>query len=102
MGWLGILGIWMYRWFVRPFMRRRCLYDESCSQFGIRTFRERGLLRGLGPIRRRVRSCRMPAAAVFVIGADGTPRLLSAAADAPPKALELLALEASNAARRSR
>ena len=99
MGWIGVAGIWLYRWFVRPFMRRRCLYDESCSQFAIRTFRERGLLRALGVIRARVRSCRMPAAAVFVIGTDGVPRLLSAAghdgAAPPPRALELLAAEAA-------
>jgi putative component of membrane protein insertase Oxa1/YidC/SpoIIIJ protein YidD len=105
MGWVGIAGVWLYRWFVRPFMRRRCLYDESCSQFAIRTFREHGLLRGLGVVRRRVRSCRMPAA-VFVIGPDNVPRLLSATgyagSEPPPRALEYLAAEAANVARGQR
>lgn len=105
MGWLGVLGIWLYRWLVRPFMRRRCLYPESCSQFAIRTFRERGLFGALSIIRHRVRSCRMPAGAAFVIGPDGVPTLLSATghegAAPPPMALEVLRAEAEARARRA-
>lgn len=105
MGWVGVVGVWMYRWLVRPFLRRRCLYTESCSQFAIRTFREHGFVRGLGMVKRRVRSCRLPAAAAFVIDADGVPRLLSvtghAGCESPP-GLERLAVEAATAARARR
>lgn len=101
MRWLGILAILAYRAFVRPFMRRRCLFDESCSAFGIRMLREHGLWRAVPQIRRRVRSCRMPAAACFVLDAKGQPRLLSASGHAgappPPRALELIAADARRA-----
>ena len=102
MRWLGILGVLAYRLFVRPLLRRRCLYDESCSAHAIRQLRERGFLRAIPKIRARVRSCRMPAAACFVVGADGRARLLSATghhgAPPPPRALELLASHAEQGA----
>ncbi|MCX5741605.1 MAG: membrane protein insertion efficiency factor YidD, partial [Proteobacteria bacterium] len=103
MGWLGILGILAYRLFVRPFRRRRCLFDESCSAHGIRMFRAHGLVAALPRIRTRVRACRMPAAACFIIDADGHARLLSATGHdgqpPPPHALHLLALQAEAHAR---
>jgi len=98
MRWLGILGVLAYRVFVRPFMRRTCLFHESCSTYAIRTLREFGLWRALPLVRARVRSCRLPAAACFVIGADGRARLLTAegpeGAQPPPIALALLASHA--------
>ncbi|MBA3821324.1 MAG: membrane protein insertion efficiency factor YidD [Deltaproteobacteria bacterium] len=98
LGFVGIAGVWLYRLIVRPFLRRRCLHAESCSAHGIRMFREHGLIRALPLIRARVRSCRMPAAACFVIDAAGHARLLTASGHAgmspPPRALEHLARRA--------
>lgn len=103
MRWIGVLAILAYRVFVRPFLRRRCLFDESCSAHGIRMLREHGLWAALPRIRHRVHSCRMPAAACFVIDANGQPRLLSASdhdgGAPPPRALELLAAQARQAHR---
>lgn len=100
MRWLGILGILAYRLFARPFLRRQCLFEESCSTYGIRIFREHGFLRGWALIRTRVRSCRMPAAACYVLDESGKARLLSATGHdgqpIPPKALEILALRAEH------
>lgn len=100
MRWLAILAIYAYRCFVRPFRRRRCLYDESCSAFGIRTFRERGFRGSSAIIRARIHSCRMPAAACFVLDEHGKAQFLSGAGAAghpiPPKALELLAAHAEH------
>lgn len=98
MRWLGILGILAYRLFVRPFMRRRCLYDESCSTYAIRMLREHGYRIGCTHIQARVRSCRMPAAACYVLDDNGKARLLSATGhdgeQVPPRALEILAMRA--------
>ena len=62
--------------------------------------RERGLVAGYRPIQARVRSCRMPAAACYVLDANGKARLLSATGHdgelIPPKALEILALRAEH------
>lgn len=103
MRWLGVLGVFAYRLFVRPFLRRRCLYDESCSAFAIRVLREHGMRRAVPQIRARVRSCRMPAAACFVIGADGRAHLLSATSHdggaLPPQALLVVAADAERVAR---
>lgn len=96
MRWLAILGIYAYRWFVRPILRRRCLFDESCSTFAIRVLRERGVVAGYALIRARLRSCQMPVAACFVLDEHGKARLLSSTGwngqPVPPKALELLAM----------
>lgn len=98
-GLIGIAGIWCYRLVVRPFLRRRCLFEESCSAHGIRMFRERGLVGALAPIRHRVRSCRMPASACFVLDEQGHARLLAAAGHdgvgPAPRALAVLAREAT-------
>lgn len=100
MRWLGILGILAYRLFVRPFLRRQCLYDESCSTYGIRMFREHGFRIGSAHIRARVHSCRMPAAACYVLDDNGKARLLSATGhdgqQVPPRALEILAMRAEH------
>ncbi len=102
MRWLAILGVLAYRLFVRPFWRRRCLFDESCSAHAIRIFRTAGFLRGLPVVHARVRSCRMPASACFVLDADGYARLLTATghhgAAPPPQALALLARAAEQQA----
>ena len=98
MRWIGVLAILAYRAFVRPFMRRRCLYPESCSTYGIRMLTSHGLFAAVPRIRERVRSCRMPTSACFVIGDDGRARLLDACGHdgvaPPPQALELLARDA--------
>lgn len=103
MRWLAILAILGYRVLIRPFYRRVCLYDESCSAYAIRTLRDVGFVRGMPRIRARLRSCRMPAGACFVVGADGAARLISATshtgAAVPPGALALLAKEAERAGR---
>lgn len=104
MRWLAILGVLAYRLFVRPFWRRRCLFDESCSAHAIRTFRTAGFLGGLPLVHARVRSCRMPASACFVLDAHGHARLLTATghhgAAPPPQALALLARAAEQQAAR--
>ena len=98
MRWVAILGILAYRVFLRPFRRRQCLFEESCSAHGIRLLREHGLVRATPMIRARIRSCRMPAMACFVLDADGRARLLSATGHdgepVAPKALALLAQQA--------
>jgi hypothetical protein len=102
MRWLGILAILAYRAFARPFMRRRCLHEESCSAFAIRMLREHGLVGAVPRIRRRIRSCRMPVSACFILDERGQARLLSAAGHggeaASAKALEFLALRARHLA----
>jgi putative component of membrane protein insertase Oxa1/YidC/SpoIIIJ protein YidD len=106
MRWLGILAVLGYRLFLRPFLRRRCLYDESCSTHAIRLLRTHGLVSALPLIRARIHSCRMPMSACFVIDADGRARLLSATgadgAAPPPRALELIAAEAEQQANATR
>lgn len=106
MRWLAILGILAYRAVVRPWLGRRCLHDESCSAHAIRMLRQHGYRRAVPRIQARVRSCRLPAAACFVIDGDGRARLLAAHGHAgttpPPRAFEVLArhAEATVAARR--
>lgn len=101
MRWLAILAIYAYRVFLRPFRRRRCLHEESCSAFGIRTFRERGFRGSSSIIRARIRSCRMPANACFVLDERGQAQLLwgtgAAGHPIPPRAIELLAAQAERA-----
>jgi putative component of membrane protein insertase Oxa1/YidC/SpoIIIJ protein YidD len=92
MRWLGILAILAYRCFIRPFRRRQCLHAESCSTFGIRIMRERGLIDAAPAIRERVRSCRMPVGAAFIIAPDGQPLVLNG--EIPPRALEMLVAQA--------
>lgn len=103
MRWLAILAIFGYRVLIRPFHRRICLYEESCSAHAIRLLRERGVATALPAIRARVRSCRMPAGACYVLDGDGAARLLSSTshtgAPVPPAALALLAREAERVAR---
>ena len=97
LGLIGVVGIWLYRLFVRPFLRRCCLYQESCSAYGIRMFRTHGLVSALPHIRARVRSCRLPATACFVLDDHGA-RLLSATGhDGMPPPELALALVASRA-----
>lgn len=101
MRWLCILAVLAYRALIRPFYRRVCLFEESCSTYAIRTLRHEGAFRAVPMIRARVHSCRMPAGACFLIGADGAAKLLSAtsstAAPVPPGALAFLAAEAERA-----
>jgi putative component of membrane protein insertase Oxa1/YidC/SpoIIIJ protein YidD len=102
MRWLGILAILAYRVFARPFMRRRCLHEESCSTFGIRMLHAHGFIGAIPRIRHRLRSCRMPTSACFVLDHGDQIRLLSAAGHegeaASAKALEFLALRARHLA----
>lgn len=102
MRWLAIVCIFVYRWTVRPFLRRRCLYPESCSAFAIRELRELGVAAALPRIRARIRSCRLPASACFVVDEHGRARLISASGHdglaPPPLALEILACEAEKCA----
>lgn len=104
MRWLGILAILAYRLCIRPFRRRQCLFEESCSAHGIRLLRELGLVQAVPLIRARVRSCRMPAMACFVLDHHGRAQLLSAVshdgAPVPPHALALLAMQAETEASR--
>ena len=106
MRWLAILGILIYRALLRPFVRRRCLYEESCSAFGIRALRQHGV-RGAYPfIRGRIRSCRLPAAACFVLDEQGQARLISAEGfggqRVPPSALAFFASRAEQLSRSHR
>ena len=78
MRWLAILAVLAYRVAIRPFYRRLCLHPESCSAFAIRVLRESRLRDGLRRTRARLRSCRMPIAACWVLEPDGTPRVLCA------------------------
>lgn len=106
MRWLAILAIFAYRLVVRPFLRRRCLFDESCSAYGIRMFRRQGFLSGVKSVHRRLADCRMPRSASFVIGSDGRATLLTACGHdgnpVPSRALELIARQAESAVARAR
>src|SRR5689334_2445429 len=97
MRWFAILFVYAYRACIRPFLRRRCLFAESCSAFGIRMFRCKGLQHGVPLVIARIASCRMPAAACFVLDPASGMRLLSVTPhpglEIPPRALELLAQE---------
>lgn len=98
MRWFAILCVYAYRLFVRPFRRRQCLFDESCSAHGIRLFRDHGVRLAIPLIRARIRSCQLPAMACFVIDSEGRARVLSAEGHqglpVAPKALEHLARQA--------
>lgn len=98
MRWFAILGILAYRVLVRPIYHRVCLHEESCSTYAIRVLRVRGLSHGVPLILARLRSCRMPVAAYFLIDARGYARMLSATtydgSPLAPKAAEMLAAEA--------
>jgi putative component of membrane protein insertase Oxa1/YidC/SpoIIIJ protein YidD len=100
MRWLAILGILAYRVVVRPFLRRRCLYDESCSTYALRMLREHGVRVAVPRIQSRVRSCRLPASACFVLDAEGKAQLLAVQGHAglppPTRAIELLARHAED------
>lgn len=97
MRWLGILAILAYRVLIRPFRIRRCLYDESCSSYGIRMLRQQGI-RSWRDIHNRIQSCRLPSAVCFVLDEHGKAQLLSAyshdGGPPPAKALEILAARA--------
>jgi hypothetical protein len=98
MRWLAILCVYAYRLVIRPFRRRQCLFDESCSAHGIRMFRDHGVWTAMPLIRARIRSCQLPAMACFVLDGDGRARVLSAEGHdglpVAPRALEHLAHQA--------
>ncbi len=104
MRWFGVLAILAYRLFVRPLLRRRCLYLESCSAYGIRMMREHGLVAGWVHARARIHACRMPAGACFVLDDVGRARLLSISGQdghaAPDNAAAILATYAETQAHR--
>lgn len=99
MRWLAIFGVLAYRLLIRPFSRRRCLYEESCSTFALRVLRQRGARVAASLILSRLRSCRLPASACFVVDAGGRVRLLAAesasGSPVPSRALELCAERAA-------
>jgi putative component of membrane protein insertase Oxa1/YidC/SpoIIIJ protein YidD len=107
MRWLAILTVYLYRLVLRRLLRRlrrrRCLYDESCSTFALRVLRERGFVTGVRQTRARLRSCRLPVSASFVLDEHGRARLLAAtSADGQPvpaRALEHLAARAEQSVR---
>lgn len=98
MRWVAILAVLIYRMLLRPLHRRVCLFPESCSAFAMRTFRTLGFDRGLPAVQARLRACRMPLGACFIVGADGRAQLVSATsgteASVPPSALALLSHQA--------
>lgn len=106
MRWIAILAILAYRTLIRPFHRRVCLYPESCSAYAIRALRQQGFVRGMALTRVRLRTCRMPAGACFVLDSEGKAQLISAtsptSAPVPPAALELLTREAERTGREVR
>lgn len=53
-----ILWIHLYRYFIPPAKRRRCLYRESCSQHVERIARERGGFAAIKAFLARARHCR--------------------------------------------
>lgn len=94
MRWLAILCVVAYRAVLRPFYERICLYEESCSAFAIRTLRNHGFNHGLPVVVARLRSCRMPVRACFVLDDHGDLKMLSATTydggPVAPKAVEML------------
>ncbi len=82
MRWLALGCVHFYRLFLRRWVpalrRRRCLFEESCSAFALRVLRERGFREGVRLAHQRVRACRLPAGASFVLDEQGRARLLAA------------------------
>ena len=58
MRWIAIAFIWFYRFGVRPFRRRHCLFSESCSTHVERITRVNGIRAGIASFRERFRQCR--------------------------------------------
>ena len=86
---MALSVIWAYRWFVRPFLRRQCLFEPSCSEYALRTFRCVGFRAGVSLVRQRLHACRWPESVGWTIADDGKPQLLwfrssNTDVDAPP------------------
>ncbi len=45
-GYLGIILIKIYQWFIAPFFPPSCRYTPTCSQYGIEAMKKHGLLKG--------------------------------------------------------
>ena len=43
---LAQIPVHLYRWFLSPFMGRRCRYHPTCSAYALEAYREFGFARG--------------------------------------------------------
>jgi uncharacterized protein len=58
MNWVILIAIQLY-WLFRPkFLKRQCLFKETCSHHVYRIAQERGLAAGIIALRKRSRICR--------------------------------------------
>ncbi len=76
MGRLGILFVRAYRLFLRPILRRRCIFSPTCSEYAIHALQEHAFIEAIGLIRRRLDSCRWPRTVSWTVDVDGRPVVL--------------------------
>lgn len=76
MRWLAIALIRLYQLGLRRFIRRRCLFEPSCSRYALAAFRAHGFRRGLALTRQRLAACRAPAQAAWTLSPHGSARLV--------------------------
>ena len=51
------LPIYLYRWFLSPFLGRQCRYHPSCSAYALEAIDTHGVWRGSGLALKRVARC---------------------------------------------
>ena len=57
LGWIGIVPVRAYQWFISPLLPPSCRFEPSCSVYAIDAFKQRGLLRGAYLTARRLARC---------------------------------------------
>jgi putative membrane protein insertion efficiency factor len=56
-GYLGIVIIKFYQWFISPFFPPACRYTPTCSQYGIEAMKKHGLIKGSFLTLKRISRC---------------------------------------------
>ena len=56
-GFLGIVLIKFYQWFISPFFPPACRYTPTCSQYGIEAMKKHGLIKGSFLTLKRISRC---------------------------------------------
>ena len=57
LGWIGIVPVRAYQWFISPMLPPSCRYEPTCSAYAIEAFQRHGLLRGSFLTARRLLRC---------------------------------------------
>ncbi len=56
-GFIGIVIIKFYQWFLAPFFPPSCRYTPTCSQYGIEAMKKHGLIKGSWLTVKRISRC---------------------------------------------